>query len=103
MDIIPFPMVLVEGTCDHSHGSGMLTSEDLRELAQRCLTLAKTCTNPSVAEQLLMLAANYLELAERALGLHQPPQRLDIAFVPKPKNKIQLRASHLLAGRLTPS
>jgi hypothetical protein len=96
-------MVLVEGTRDHSHGSTMLTSEDLRELAQRCLTLAKTCTNPSVAEQLLMLAANYLELAERALGLHQPPQRLDIAFVPKPKNKIQLRASHLSAGRLTPS
>jgi hypothetical protein len=26
-----------------------------------------------VAEQLLMLAANYLELAERALRLHQPP------------------------------
>jgi hypothetical protein len=26
----------------------------------------------SVAEQLMMLAANYLELAERALRLHQP-------------------------------
>ena len=73
IDIIPFPMVLVEGTCDHSHSSGMLTAEDHRELAQRCLRLAKTCTNPSVAEQLLMLAASYLELAERALRLHQPP------------------------------
>jgi hypothetical protein len=73
IDIIPFPMVLVEGTRDHSHGSGMLTAEDHRELAQRCLRLAKTCTNPGVAEQLLVLAANYLELAERALRLHQPP------------------------------
>jgi hypothetical protein len=54
----------------------MLTSEDLRELAQRCLRLAKRCSDPSVAEQLLMLAANYLELAERALGLHQPPRLL---------------------------
>jgi hypothetical protein len=52
----------------------MLTAEDHRELAQRCLRLAKACTNPSVAEQLLMLAANYLELAERALRLHQPPR-----------------------------
>jgi hypothetical protein len=76
MDIIPFPMVLVEGTRDHSHTSGKLTSEDLRELAQRCLRLAKTCTNPSVAEQLLMLAANYLELSERAFGLHQLPRLL---------------------------
>jgi len=49
-----------------------------------------------------------LEPVKRAIGPWnfsevQPPQRLDIAFVPKPKNKIQLRASHLLAGRLTPS
>ena len=76
MNITPSPIVLVEGTRDHSHGSGMLTSEDLRELAQRCLRLAKTSTNPNVAEQLLMLAANYLELAQRALGLHQPPRLL---------------------------
>jgi hypothetical protein len=29
--------------------------------------IAKTCTKPGVAEQLMMLAANYLELAERTL------------------------------------
>jgi hypothetical protein len=33
----------------------------------------KTCTKPSVAEQLMMLAAGYLELAERALRLHERP------------------------------
>jgi hypothetical protein len=50
----------------------MLTPKDHRELAARCLRLAKTCTKPSVAEQLMMLAASYLELAERALRLHEP-------------------------------
>ncbi len=65
-------MVLLEGSHDCSHPSGMLTSEDYRELAERCLRLAKTCTKPSVAEQLMVLAANYLELAERTLRLRQP-------------------------------
>jgi hypothetical protein len=60
-------MVLVEGSHDRSHDSKMLTSEDHRDLAKRCLRLAKTCTKPGVAEQLMMLAANYLELAERTL------------------------------------
>jgi hypothetical protein len=50
----------------------MLTSEDHRELAERCIRLAKACTKPSVAEYLLTLAANNLELAERALRLRQP-------------------------------
>ena len=68
----PSPVVLVEGTCDRSHRSGMLTSEDHRQLAERCIRLAKTCTKPPVAEQLVTLAANYLELAERALRLRQP-------------------------------
>jgi hypothetical protein len=49
----------------------MLTSEDHRQLAERCIRLAKTCTRPTVAEQLMTLAANYLELAERALRLDQ--------------------------------
>jgi hypothetical protein len=49
----------------------MLTSEDHRQLAERCIRLAKTCTEPGVAEHLMTLAANYLELAERALRLHQ--------------------------------
>ena len=66
------PIVLVEGTCDCSHRWGMLTSEDLRELAERCLRLAKTCAKPTVAEHLIRLAANYLELAEQALRLRQP-------------------------------
>ena len=50
----------------------MLTSEDHRLLAERCTRLAKECTKPSVAEYLMMLAANYLELAERALILREP-------------------------------
>ena len=50
----------------------MLTSEDHRQLAERCIRLTKTCTKPTVAEQLMTLAANYLELAERALRLRQP-------------------------------
>jgi hypothetical protein len=50
---------------------GMLTSEDHRQLAERCIRLAKECTKPSVAECLMTLAANYLELAERALRLRE--------------------------------
>ena len=45
----------------------MLTSEDYRQLTERCIRLAKECTKPSVAEYLMTLAANYLELAEQAL------------------------------------
>ena len=50
----------------------MLTSEDHRQLAERCIRLAKECTKPSVAEYLMRLAANYLDLAEQALRLREP-------------------------------
>jgi hypothetical protein len=50
----------------------MLTSEDHRQLAERCIRLAKDCTKPRVAEYLMTLAAKYLELAERALILREP-------------------------------
>ncbi len=50
----------------------MLTSEDHRQIAERCIRLAKTCTEPRVAEQLLTFAANHLEKAEQALRSRQP-------------------------------
>jgi DnaJ-domain-containing protein 1 len=59
------------GPFARTHGSEMLTSEDHRQLAERCIRLAKVCTEPSVAEYLMALAANYLELAEQTLRLHQ--------------------------------
>ena len=49
----------------------MLTSEDHRQLAERCIRLARECTKPSVAEYLMTLAASYLDLAERALRLRE--------------------------------
>ena len=49
-----------------------MTSEDHRQLAERCIRLAKECSKPSVAEYLMTLAVNYLELAERALTLREP-------------------------------
>jgi hypothetical protein len=67
----PSLTVLVEGTCERSHRSGMPSSEDYRQLAERCIRLAKACTRPTVAEQLMTFAANYLELAEQALRLSQ--------------------------------
>jgi hypothetical protein len=57
----------------------MLTARDHRELAARCLLLAKTCTKPSLAEQLMMPAASYLELAERALRLHEPATAMPLS------------------------
>jgi hypothetical protein len=59
------------GTYARGHHSDMLTSEDHRQLAERCIRLAKACTKPNVAESLMALAANYLELAEEALRLRQ--------------------------------
>jgi len=50
----------------------MLTSEDHRQLAERCIRLAKECTKQGVTEYLMTLAGNYLELAERALRLREP-------------------------------
>jgi len=72
IELKPSPVVLLEGARDRCHRSGMLTSEDHRQLAERCIRLANPCTKPPVAEQLVTLAANYLELAERALRLRQP-------------------------------
>jgi hypothetical protein len=81
----PLPVVLVEEIRDRSHHSGMLTSEDHRQLAERCIRLAKTCTKLTVAEQLMTLAGNHLELAERALRLHHPATvvRRQIKLVPE--------------------
>ena len=45
----------------------MLTSEDHRQIAERCIRLAKTCTEAGVAELLLTFAANHLEKAELTL------------------------------------
>jgi len=59
------------GTYARGHHSDMLTSEDHRQLAERCIRLAKACTKPNVVESLMALAANYLELAEEALRLRQ--------------------------------
>jgi hypothetical protein len=50
----------------------MLTCADHRQIAERCIRLAKTCTEPRVAEQLLTFAANHLEQAELALRSRQP-------------------------------
>jgi hypothetical protein len=50
----------------------LLTSEDHRQIAERCIRLAKTCTESRVAEQLLTFAANHLEQAELALRSGQP-------------------------------
>jgi hypothetical protein len=50
----------------------MLTSEDHRQLAERCIRLAKTCTKPIVAELLMTFAANHLETADLALRSRQP-------------------------------
>ena len=81
MKFKPSITVSVERNRDRSHRSGMLTPKDHRELAARCLRLAKTCTKPSVAEQLMMLAASYLELAERALRSHEPATAIRLSEI----------------------
>src|SRR5262245_65332356 len=63
----PSLMVLVEGTYGRGHSLRMLTCEDHRQIAERCIRLAKTCTEPRVAEKLLIFATNHLEQAELAL------------------------------------
>jgi hypothetical protein len=50
----------------------IILRREVRSLAERCIRLAKECTKPRVAEYLMTLAANYLELAERALILREP-------------------------------
>ena len=63
----PSPIVLVEEIQGHGHSIWMLTSEDHRQIAERCIRLAKTCTEARVAEVLLTFAANHLEKAELTL------------------------------------
>ena len=50
----------------------MLTSDDYRELAERCVLLAGECAAPTVAEALRTLALDYLTQAARpAAGWRQ--------------------------------
>jgi len=45
--------------------SAMLTSEDYKQLAERCAELASECSAPTVAEALRALAVDYLARAAR--------------------------------------
>jgi hypothetical protein len=49
----------------------MPTSEDYRQMANRCAQLALGCSAPSVAHALLALALKYMALAA---GLDQPSE-----------------------------
>jgi hypothetical protein len=51
----------------------MLSREDHRDLAERCVRLAQECSKPRVAQYLMALAANYVELAELTGGVRRPP------------------------------
>jgi hypothetical protein len=51
----------------------MLNREDHHDLAERCVRLAQVCSKPKVAQYLMALAANYLELAELTGGVRRPP------------------------------
>jgi hypothetical protein len=51
----------------------MLSREDHRDLAERCVRLAQECSKPSVAQYLMELAANYIALAELTGGVRRPP------------------------------
>jgi hypothetical protein len=73
----------------------MLTSEDHRQLARRCISLAKECTKASVAEHLLMLAADYLDQAELSLIASAPPNVTGQKFRDAPVNqKWQTKGGH---------
>jgi hypothetical protein len=45
--------------------SAMLTSEDYKQLGERCAELASECSAPTVAEALRALAVDYLTRAAR--------------------------------------
>ena len=45
--------------------SAMLTSEDYKQLAERCVELASECSAPTAAEALRALAVDYLSRAAR--------------------------------------
>jgi hypothetical protein len=55
----------------------MLTSEDYRQLAERCALLAGECTTPGVAEALKMLALDYLTRAAIPAGRQQQQTQRD--------------------------
>jgi hypothetical protein len=46
----------------------MLTSEDYRQLAERCALLAGECTTPGIVDELRTLALDYLTKAALAAG-----------------------------------
>lgn len=52
----------------------MLTSDDYRELAERCALLASECSAPSVAEALRTLALDYLTQAARPAASGKQPR-----------------------------
>jgi hypothetical protein len=64
-----------------------MTSEDQRQLARRCISLAKECTKASVAEHLLMLAADYLDQAELSLIASNPSNVTGRKFRDAPVNR----------------
>jgi hypothetical protein len=46
----------------------MLTSEDYRQLAERCALLASECTTPGIVDELRTLALDYLTKAALPAG-----------------------------------
>ena len=85
----PSPPLGIDKTAAAGKFAMMLTFEDHRQLAERCIRLAKASSQPKVAEYLIALAANYLDLAELALRLHRPTpaeQRQHIRLVKKTEN-----------------
>jgi len=49
-------------------GGSMLTSEDYRQLAERCALLASECTTPGIVDELRTLALDYLTKAALPAG-----------------------------------
>jgi hypothetical protein len=54
----------------------MLTSEDYRQLAERCALLAGECASPGVAEELKTLALDYLTRAASPMAKGQHQRRI---------------------------
>jgi hypothetical protein len=48
-----------------------MNPEDQRHLAERCIRLAKASSEANIAQYLMVLAANYLELAELTGGVRR--------------------------------
>ena len=63
----------VDGSGCRGHHPRMLNPEDHRHLAERCIRLAKASSEANIAQYLMVLAANYLELAELTGGMPRPP------------------------------